>query len=198
VTIESATKHIRNAVFAAVVSAALTLVLSVLSMTGHGIKGVDSWELFDAAFLAMLAVGVYRRSRVSAVLLAVYFLASKVAMFSEGMLRLWGLPISALFLYFYVQGVRGTIHYHRLMNTPKVALLTIVKRTIGVLLVTLGLVLTVVIIGAQANGDSDDPIWVDAIYWLFFGLLPIVGGVLLLRTGLFHSSGKMRDRPDCR
>ncbi len=84
------------------------------------------------------------------------------------------------------------------MNTPKVALLTIVKRTIGVLLVTLGLVLTVVIIGAQANGDSDDPIWVDAIYWLLFGLLPIVGGVLLLRTGLFHSSGKMQDRPDCR
>jgi serine/threonine-protein kinase len=69
-------------------------------------------KLIDVALILGLTYGIYRKSRVCALLMLVYFLISKLIMIehdSKGS----GLVMAVIFLYYYVQGVLGTFAYHK-------------------------------------------------------------------------------------
>ena len=114
-TPEAAAKATRIAALAAGASALLTLVMiGLATRQGGPFAGyLDAWSLLDVALLAGLGVGVYRKSRVSAVLLLVYYLVSQVTMRIQ-LNNTSGLAVAALFVLLYVQGVRGAFAYHRL------------------------------------------------------------------------------------
>ena len=71
----------------------------------------------DVFLVAGLTYGIYRRNRYAAVGMLVYFIVSKILMFAEGG-RPSGVIWALLFLYLYVQGVRGTFQYHKLAKQP--------------------------------------------------------------------------------
>ena len=72
-------KHVTRAWMAATISAGLTLVLSIAGAIGIiTLPGYDAWNFIDVAILAGLAYGVWRRSRVCAVLLLLYGIANEV------------------------------------------------------------------------------------------------------------------------
>ncbi len=78
------------------------------------------WAVASAAVTGALGYGVYRRSRRAAVTLLVLFLVARVWFYLQtGSL---GSPLlSIIFLYCFVEGVRGTFAHHRAIAAGAVA-----------------------------------------------------------------------------
>ncbi len=109
-------QRIRNAWIAGVISGSITLIVSLMALAGARLLGFTGWELIDAALIFGLAFGIYKNSRACAVLLFLYFVGSKILIFSStGSLS--GLPLSFVLAYFYALGIAGTFEYQRLVKT---------------------------------------------------------------------------------
>ena len=106
-------KWIRAGVLGGVVSTGFTFVFTLVATIGAPVLEFSAWNFLDVVLMAGLTFGLYRRSRVCAVVVLAYFVTSKIMM-----LRAGGNPASLvsgfIFGYLYVQGVRGTFEYHRL------------------------------------------------------------------------------------
>ena len=124
---EGALKKIRFAWVAALISASITLIASLLAMRGSPVLGLTVLSLVDVALLLGLAFGIWRKSRTCAVIMLLYFVASKILQFSDptGSLsqaaRVGSIPMTLIFLYLYWQGVAGTFAFHRLQRDSTAA-----------------------------------------------------------------------------
>jgi serine/threonine-protein kinase len=97
---------------AASISAGLALIYGLLSLVGIiSTPGFDAWILIDAAILGGLAYGVWRRSRVCAVLLVIYGIVNEVSLALQENARFSLLAL--VFLYFYIRGAIQIIRDHR-------------------------------------------------------------------------------------
>jgi len=110
---EAILKKIRNAWIAGLISTSVTLLLTLLAVTGTTITGFSAWQFLDVALVLGLTVGIYRKSRLCAMGMLAYFVISKIIGISETG-RASGIAMALIFLYFYAQGVHGTFVYHRL------------------------------------------------------------------------------------
>ena len=81
---------------------------------------VDPAVLFDAAFVFVLGLFVLRKSRVAAVLLLLYFAASKLTMWVESG-KPSGLPLALLFFAYFFTAARATFVWRRLKDGPGAA-----------------------------------------------------------------------------
>ena len=109
-------KHVTRAWMAATISAGLTLVVSIAGALGIiTLPGYDAWNLIDAAILGGLAYGVWRRSRVCAVLLLLYGVANMVFLAFDETARFPLLGV--IFIYFYFRGAIQIFRDHR-SSTP--------------------------------------------------------------------------------
>lgn len=90
----------------------LVLVVSIILVFDVSFLGLNSAAYIDAIILTLLAFGVYKKSRVCAVILFIFFLISQFfTLFNTQGLS--GIPVAVVFAYFYIQGIRGTFSYHR-------------------------------------------------------------------------------------
>jgi hypothetical protein len=107
------TRSIRLGWGGAALSAVATLFLTFIFATAVAAPLVV-WALASAAVTAALGYGVYRRSRWAAVTLLVMFVISRVWYYVQtGAL---GSPLlSIIFLYCFVEGVRGTLAHRRVV-----------------------------------------------------------------------------------
>ena len=105
-------KKIRQAWIAALFTAGITVVVIVISIAGEPILVYTAWEFFDVALVLGLGFGIYKKSRTCAVLMLVYFVASKILIMVETG-KPAGLFMGLLFAFFYWQGVSGTFAYHK-------------------------------------------------------------------------------------
>jgi len=105
-------KHVTRAWMAASIQAGLTLIMGVLAAAGVFVApGFDAWILVDAAMVAALAYGVWKRSRICALLLLIYALGNEVYLALQetshfSILRL-------IFIYFYFRGTIQLFREHR-------------------------------------------------------------------------------------
>ena len=105
---------------AATVSAGLNLIYGALAAVDVlKAPGYDAWLLIDAALLSGLAYGVWRRSRVCALLLLICGVANEVFLaFDEtghfSLLRI-------VFIYFYFRGTIQLVREHGKREAPQVA-----------------------------------------------------------------------------
>ncbi len=111
-------KKIKNAWITGVISGSLTLLVTLLAITGTSIIGATGWTFLDAALIFGLTFGIYKKSRTCAVLMCVYFIVAKILILI-GTGKPTGATTAFLFVYFYAQGVIGTFQYHKLANTLK-------------------------------------------------------------------------------
>lgn len=112
---------IKRAWIAAVVSATWTLavtLVAVLSGDKRTFSGLfDAWTLIDVAITYALAFGIYRKSRICAVLMLAMFILGQVV----ARLEVWdlsGILVPLIFVYLFAQGVRGTFVYQRDVSHP--------------------------------------------------------------------------------
>jgi len=117
-------QQIKNAWVAGLCSGGLTLALTLVAVSNPDALqrfGINAWNFVDVVLIFGLTFGIYLKNRVCAVLMLVYFVASKVFQLSSGAINPAGLVIAGLFAYCFFDGVRGTFTYHRLMNAQKEA-----------------------------------------------------------------------------
>lgn len=113
---QSCLKAIRNGGIAALFSAVLTAIIAIVAMNTKSDDPtvayiLDPWIMVDAVLLAVLGFFVFRKSRVAATILLVYFTISKIMMWIEiGAPK--GLFVSALFFMVYLTAARATFSWH--------------------------------------------------------------------------------------
>ncbi len=107
--LEKANNQIKAAWIAGTISGAITLLLTFsLNIPG----------LFIDVFLTFgLSFGIYKKSRVCAVIIFVYFIFSKLVLWESLKGNPIGLIVSIVFVYFFWQGVQGTFAYHKITKT---------------------------------------------------------------------------------
>lgn len=105
-------KKIKSAWIAACISGTVTLVMTLIAMRGTPILELDAWSLLDVGLIFALAFGIYKKSRVCAVVLLAYFILSHIlVMMASG--KASGLLVALIFGYYYVQGIVGTFAFHK-------------------------------------------------------------------------------------
>jgi len=114
---KEALRKIKTGWVAGIISGVITLAVTLLSMTGTRLFGFNAWALFDVALIFGLTFGIYRKSRVCAVVMLVYFVLSKIYLWTISPSFI-GLLVSLIFLFCYVQGVIGTFRYHSIVDVP--------------------------------------------------------------------------------
>lgn len=106
---------IKNAWIAAVISGTLTLVITMISIYGTSIAGMDAWNLIDVVLIFGLAVGIYRNSRACATAMFVYFVISKIIGWVDAG-KPTGLILAVIFIYYFFKGMVATFDYHKAMK----------------------------------------------------------------------------------
>ena len=114
--LEKANKSIKIAYWTAIFSGSFTLIASVVAGFGYSFARMSIWGLSDAFLIFGMSFGIYKKSRVCAVIMFIYWIASKLLSFTEKG-HLAGIGIAILFGYFFFQGVRGTFAYHKIANS---------------------------------------------------------------------------------
>lgn len=113
---EEAQQAVRRGVVAAAVMAVMSVfvVLTAMYSESDRLKYFDSpWLFVDVLIVIVLAVGLYRRSRTAAVLLLVFYIASKIILAIETD-AFGGLFIAALFVFFFTRAAQATFALHRI------------------------------------------------------------------------------------
>ena len=113
---DSCAKAIRNGGIAALSSAAISLAFGVMGIfTQTSDKNLnyflDPWILVDVVLIVILAIFIFRKSRIATTLLMIHFAASKAIMWIE-----LGQPkggfVSIIFFLYYFTAMRGTYLWH--------------------------------------------------------------------------------------
>ena len=113
---ESCAKAIRNGGIAAMISAAISCAFALSgffkSSSDKGLNYLlDPWVLLDAVLIVVLGIFIFRKSRIAATLMVVYFAGSKLLMWAEtGEPK--GLLVTLIFLLLYVTAMRATYIWH--------------------------------------------------------------------------------------
>ncbi len=109
------TRSIRLGWGGAALSATATLLFTFI-ISSVADTPLIVWAVSSAVVTAALGFGVYRRSRSAAVTLLVLFLISRIWYYLQtGSL---GSPLlSIIFLYCFIEGVRGTFAHHRALTS---------------------------------------------------------------------------------
>jgi hypothetical protein len=110
---QSIRRDIRNGWIAGVISGTVTVTAVVLSALWFSMRGFSPLALVDAAVVFALAYGIYRRSRVCAILLLCYFIVSKLFLITVDKTAFVAIPLAIVFTYFYARAAIGTFRYHK-------------------------------------------------------------------------------------
>lgn len=113
VDLEQANASIRIAWKMSLVSILITVMLTLVYASGGSMGQVDWWNWVDLVLMLALTYGVYKKHRASAVTLFVYYVVGKIYVWIFYGVFL-GIPIAAVFAYFFFRGIQGVFAYHRL------------------------------------------------------------------------------------
>lgn len=116
---EEITSPIKHGWIAALVSLVLTLGVTVM----YVLKPVEGapfnvWGFVDVGLIAVLAFGIYKRSRTAATIMFVYFVISKILIMMETG-QPTGLVMGLLFTIFYFRAMTATWRYQRFVKDWK-------------------------------------------------------------------------------
>ncbi|MBU5485739.1 hypothetical protein KQI86_15570 [Clostridium sp. MSJ-11] len=112
---QKALNSIKNAWMWATFSSSVMFILFILSQVGLMDVYMNYLIIIDILMVLGLAFGVYKKSRVCAILLFIYFIIDKIIMIiSQG--RVTGTVWLIIAGGIYIQGIRGTFYYHKNMK----------------------------------------------------------------------------------
>jgi hypothetical protein len=114
---ESCERAIRNGGVAALVSAGLTAMFAI---AGFFVKSddarlsgfLDPWLLADVVLIVIVAVFIFRKSRVAATLMFVYFVGSKILQIMDGAGASAGMIVAVFFALYFFTAMRATYLWH--------------------------------------------------------------------------------------
>ena len=133
--IGKARRRMRIAWIAGFAAVTISFILASIALGGVNAEGKELISggqyilvTIDSGIIAILSLGLWRRFRVAAVLLFLYFVISKGVLFSVGLGHMGFdepvIPVQLLFAYLFFQGMRGALTFHHLTHLgPAIAAL---------------------------------------------------------------------------
>lgn len=149
-TREESIKAAKHGAIAAFVSGTITTIIVAIAIFNNSEGALRIWNdplnFIDIVLVFGCAIGMLRRSRTAAVVILVYFIISKILIWTETG-KISGIALSLVFIYYFAKAVQGTFAYHKIEKaenpdykpTPKWLLYTSIP--------VAGLVLLLVIVG---------------------------------------------------
>ena len=114
--LKEAEAQIKLAWQAGIVSGTLTLILVLLSLAGYDFTGlIDASALIDVCLRFGLSFGIYKKSRIAAVLMLVYFALCQAWIIIET--KTFPGLIPGIFIILFLRGVQGTFTYRKLSKS---------------------------------------------------------------------------------
>ena len=114
--LKEAEAQIKFALQAGIVYGTLTLIFVLLSLAGYDFTGlIDASALIDVCLRFGLSLGIYKKSRIAAILMLVYFVFNQAWIVI--VLKRFPAIISWLFLILFFTGVQGTFTYQKLSKS---------------------------------------------------------------------------------
>ena len=112
----SCEQAIRNGGIAALVVAGLTALAAIagffVNTSDERLSSMlDPWSLVDVVLILVLAVFIFRKSRVASTLMLAYYIASKILQVMDGG-GTAGLFVAVFFVLYFVTAMRGTYLWH--------------------------------------------------------------------------------------
>ena len=111
-------KKIKYAWIAGIISIAVTVVLTLISMSGTDIPGLDAFSFIDVFLMVIFTFGTYKKSRTCAILMLLLFSVNRLIVWFDSGNTIS--PLALVFLWFYTMGVVGTFQFHRFKNKQNV------------------------------------------------------------------------------
>ena len=120
---EDALEMIKKASIAGLISASLTaLIVGVVVFTEINILGLDAWRLVDVVIIGGLTYSIYyHQSCTAAIILFGYHLINQAMFQLNHGVNAADLALALLFAFYYFQGIRGTIEYHKMKGEEEQA-----------------------------------------------------------------------------
>ena len=84
----------------------------MISIYGTSVAGMGAWNLIDVVLIFGLAIGIYRKSRVCATTMFIYFVVSKIIGWVDAG-KPTGLILTLIFIYYFFKGMVATFDYHK-------------------------------------------------------------------------------------
>jgi len=109
---DTARRVARQAFWAAIIVVVITLLLVGLAAAGKSVGGVTPIALVDAGMFALIALGIWRMSRVAAFAGLLLFGIEKLLMAQS--MNVGNIVTAAVLLFAFANGVRATLAFHRL------------------------------------------------------------------------------------
>ncbi len=109
---EEISRKIKQGWIAAIISGIFTLGVMIIAILSDSLgKFVDLWTSIDVGLIFLLAFGIYKRSKVAATLMFIYYLSSTLwLMISTG--KMSGILLSIIFILIYFEAMVATFRYH--------------------------------------------------------------------------------------
>jgi hypothetical protein len=112
----SCEQAIRNGGVAALVVAGLTAIAAIAGFfvdtsNERLSSALDPWALVDVVLILVLAVFIFRKSRVASTLMLAYYVVSKLLQVMDGSVG-FGLVVAVFFVLWFVTAMRGTYLWH--------------------------------------------------------------------------------------
>lgn len=186
---------IKRAVIAAIISAGVTVITTIVVLvTDVQLSHINLLSFIDAVVILGLAFGVSKKSRICAVLLLMYYAIGQMSVWMT-MENFATLPMTILFCYFYVQGIRGTIAYHNFVipenaedgneqsdTKAKSPVYGMVSLALGVMLFV-AVLIGMVILG---GGEATESVKIAAGLFVIVSVILSLVGVVLAVVGLIQ------------
>lgn len=164
---DEAIKATKNGAIAALISGVVTFIITLIAITSdsEGVMSIwnDSLIFFDVGFIFLCAFGMYKKSRLAAVVIFFYFIVAKIIISIE-LNSVKGVSVALILLYFYGRAIQGSYVFHNLekKNNPEYTStpmwVIILSSTVGVLflaLATFGFLEEYGYINLESAGSKD-------------------------------------------
>lgn len=113
----SCEQAIRNGGIAALVSAGLTAIFAIAGFfvrePDEKLAAItDPWMLVDVVLILVVATFIFRKSRIAATFMFVYFVGSKILQLIESPSASAGMIVAVFFALYFFTAMRGTYLWH--------------------------------------------------------------------------------------
>jgi hypothetical protein len=115
-------KKIRGAWITGLVCGTITLTFSLLALFKNPVL-LECYGTIDALIFYGLSFGIYKRNRVCAIIMIVFFIIEKIDLITRRTEEMMGgtggivfASVALVILVFFFEGIRGTFAYHKLKN----------------------------------------------------------------------------------
>jgi hypothetical protein len=110
---DNADNHVNNAFAATMIIGIVTLIMTLVAIFITPFLGFNVYSIGDVIFIFLLAYGIWKRNRIAAALMPIYFALSKIIIAIDGDMTVTSAVIGIFFELFLIKGAIGTFVLHK-------------------------------------------------------------------------------------